>query len=173
MALAQLLQHRRPVDEDVAERLAETEAQIADLDRQERNALLIAARSREADPQTLDDVLREIKGSRAALEGYKHKLKEMLAVGDALERELAGVASRLRELRDLMDEAGFAERRRAVLELVKSIEVASPVIAGQGKPVVTVTYRFSEPAEPQWGIDPSPLLETARVPVRLLRRPRA
>ena len=69
--------------------------------------------------------------------------------------------------------AGFAERRRAVLELVKSIEVASPVIAGQRKPVVTVTYRFSEPAEPQWGIDPSPLLETARVPVRLLRRPAA
>jgi len=169
VALAQLQQHRRPVDEDVAERLAETEAQIADLDRQERNALLIAAQSREADPRAVDDVLREIKGSRAALEGYKHKLKERLAVGDALERELAGVASRLRQLRDLMDKAGFAERRRAVLELVKSIEVASPVIAGQRKPVVTVTYRFSEPAEPQWGIDPSPLLETARVAERVPR----
>ena len=169
VALSQLHQLRKPIDDGVAGRLAETDAQISELDRQERNALLIAAQSREADPRVVDDVLRGIKDSKTALEDYRHQLKEKLLAGESLERELASVSSRLLELKDRLEDADFSERRRAVLELVKSIEVASPVIAGQRRPVVTVTYRFNDPSDPMQEDETAPLLGTARVSLRLLR----
>jgi hypothetical protein len=61
-----------------------------------------------------------------------------------LEEELLYVADRLSSLGNRIDQATFEERRRAVVELVKEIEVYSENIDGKKMPDVTITFRFNE-----------------------------
>ena len=61
-----------------------------------------------------------------------------------LEEELLYVADRLSSLGNRIDQATFEERRRAVVELVKEIEVYSENIDGKKMPIVTITFRFND-----------------------------
>jgi len=144
VALEQLRAVRAPLDATLGERLAEIDREIRELHRRERNVIRLAAESTQADPRALDDVLGEIRGSLASLEAYQSQLRARLQAGEALERELFGVAERLSRLQQAIDQADFSQRRRAVEELVKGIEVATRVEDGRKTPVVTITYRFDD-----------------------------
>ena len=63
-----------------------------------------------------------------------------------LEDDLFGVANKLSSLGSRIDRATFEERRRAVVELVKEIQVLPQEISGKHTPVVTITYRFNVPS---------------------------
>ena len=52
--------------------------------------------------------------------------------------------ARLTKLRDRVDHAGFEEKRRAVVELVKAIEIASKDVSGENTAFVTITCRFDQ-----------------------------
>ena len=145
VAIKQLRAQQAPVDATLGEHLAEVETQIKELERRERNHLRVAAESQHASIQALDDVLKEIKDSKRSLESYRDQLQDRLGRGDALAKELFGVAERLTKLKARIDDASFEEKRRAVEALVKEISVDTQII--QGKPVAsfTVTYRFDDP----------------------------
>jgi hypothetical protein len=57
------------------------------------------------------------------------------------------VATRLAQLGDRIDHASLEERRRATEELVKEIIVQPQTVDGKTIPVITITYRFSEPCQ--------------------------
>ena len=52
------------------------------------------------------------------------------------------MAERLATLRERVDQATFEDKRHAVVELVKGIEIATEEIDGKNTAVVTITYRF-------------------------------
>ena len=81
----------------------------------------------------------------AALEAYRSDLKIKHARGEALEQELFAVAERLSSPRSRVDQASFDEKRRAVVELVKGIEITTETIDKKRVAVVTITYRFDQP----------------------------
>lgn len=148
VAVEHLRAQRAAADDSLPEKLREADGRTEELKRQERNLIRLAAESDQADPQALDDVLSEIRGSLAALTAYTAALETRREAGEALERELFGLPERLARLRSRVEGATFEERRRAVLELVKSVEVATEMVAGQKTAVVTITYRFGDPGEP-------------------------
>ena len=43
-----------------------------------------------------------------------------------------------------VDHATFEDKRRAVVELVKGIEIATEEIDGKNTAIVTITYRFDQ-----------------------------
>ena len=145
IATEQLRAQQAPIDATLGKRLAETEAQIKELDRRERNHLRASAESQYASVKALDDVLKEIRDSQRSLVSYREQLQNRLARGDALAKELFGVVERLSKLQTRIDGASYEEKRRAVEALVKEISVDTQII--QGKPVafITVTYRFDDP----------------------------
>ena len=96
-------------------------------------ALRIAAASAEVDIRALDGVLGEIRSSLGSLDRFKRDLEQ---VGEHLEKELFGVASRLTKLRDRVD--------RAVVEPVKGIEIALEFVSKRNTALITVNYRFDQ-----------------------------
>ena len=84
----------------------------------------------------------ELHGSLATRVRYRQDLQLAHSRGERLEEELFSVASRLAQLREAIDQATFADKRRAVVELVKGVEVASQEINGKNTAVDTITYRF-------------------------------
>lgn len=91
-----------------------------ELGRRERNALRIASESANVDIKALDEVLEEIRQSQASLEAYRDDLAARLFTGEDLERELFDVASRLSMLSKRIDDATYAEKRRAKVNEAKS-----------------------------------------------------
>ena len=144
VVINQLRELRAPGDEDLAEQLAEAEQRIQKLKRQERNALRMAAESTELDVQALDNLLREIHDSIETMELYRDDLQKSHIRGEQLEKELFGVAERLATLRERVDQASFEDKRRAVVELVRGIHIASEEIDGKNTAIVTITYRFDQ-----------------------------
>jgi len=144
VAIAQLRAQRAPVDATLGERLAEVEHQLEELGRRERNLLRAAAEAPELDVVALNDVLREIRSGEASLQAYRTTLTARLQAGDALDQELFSVASRLARLKDRIDQASFEERRRAVRQLVKGIDVRTKAVDGRRIPHVVITYAFQD-----------------------------
>ena len=144
VVINQLRELREPGEADLAEQLTEAEGRILELNRQERNALRMAAESAELDVQALDDLLREIHFSIETMERYTDDLQQSHARGEQLDKELFGVAERLATLRERVDQATFEDKRRAVVELVKGIQIASEEIDGKNTAIVTITYRFDQ-----------------------------
>jgi len=145
VVLEQLLSQRKPIDESISDTLAQVSTQIAELKRQEINLIKISTTSREANPQMLDDLLAGNHREQDELIAYRATLELQKLRAETLEDDLVAVASRLARLGDRIDQASFGERRRAVEELVKDIQVEPQTIDGKTIPVVTITYRFSEP----------------------------
>ncbi len=144
VAIAQLRAQRAPVDATLGERLAEVEHQLEELARRERNLLRAAAEAPQLDVVALNDVVREIRSGEASLQAYRASLATRLQAGEALDEELFGVASRLAHLQGRIDQAAFEERRRALRQLVKGIEVRTKVVDGQRIPHVVITYAFQD-----------------------------
>ena len=144
IVINQLRELRLPDDELLAEQLAEAEERIRELKRRERNALRMAVESAELDVKILDDQLREIHFSLETVERFRDDLLQSHARGEQLEKELFGVAERLATLRERVDQATFEDKRRAVVELVKGIEIATEEIDGKNTAIVTITYRFDQ-----------------------------
>ena len=140
----QLRELRAPGEEDLAGQMTEAEERIQELKRQERNALRMAAESTELDVTALDSLLREIHRSLDTMERFRDDLQQSHARGDQLDEELFGVAERLATLKERVDQATFEDRRRAVVELVKGIEIATEKIEGKKTAIVTITYRFDQ-----------------------------
>ena len=142
VVINQLRELRAPGEADLTEQLAEAEERIHELKRQERNALRMAAESIELDVTALDNLLREIHRSLDTMERFRDDLQQSHARGDQLDKELFGVAERLATLKERVDEAAFEDKRRAVVELVKGIQIATEEIDGKKTAIVTITYRF-------------------------------
>ena len=68
---------------------------------------MLAAESDNADPQALDDVLKEIRRELASLEPYCAQLENRLASGESLEHELFAVAARLSLLKERIQLEAF------------------------------------------------------------------
>ena len=102
----------------------------------------MAVESTELNIKILDNQLREIHFSLETVERFRDDLLQSHARGEQLEKELFGVAERLSALRERVDQAAFEDKRRAVVELVKEIEIATEEIDGKNTAVVTITYRF-------------------------------
>ncbi len=145
IALEELRAQREPVDATLSEQLSGAKAQIAELQRKERNLIRFEAESENADPQALDDVLKEIHRELASLEPYYAQLETRLASGESDEHELFAVAARLSRLKERIGSASYEEKRRAVEELVKGIEVATQDVDGEKTSIITITYRFEDP----------------------------
>jgi site-specific DNA recombinase len=144
VAIAQLKAQRAPVDSTLGQRLAEVEGQLEELARRERNLLRVAAEATQLDVQSLDAILGEIRTSEASLKAYGVSLRGRLQAGEALDEELFGVATRLGALKDRIDEANFEERRLAVRQLVKGIEIRTKAVDGKRIPHVAITYHFED-----------------------------
>ncbi len=151
VVINRLRELRLPDDELLAEQLAEAEERIRELKRRERNALRMAVESAELDVKILDDQLREIHFSLETVERFRDDLLQSHARGKQLEKELFGVAERLATLRERVDQATFEDKRRAVVELVKRIEIATEEIDGKNTAIVTITYRFDQVPDVQQG----------------------
>jgi hypothetical protein len=65
-----------------------------------------------------------------------------------LEKELFGIAERLSSLQSQIQNATFDDKRRAISELVKGIQVSTETIHGEKTAFIEVTYRFEEPLPP-------------------------
>ena len=102
----------------------------------------MAAESTELDVMALDGLLREIHRSLDTMERFRDDLLGSHARGEQLDKELFGVAERLATLKERVDLATFEDKRRAVVELVKGIEIATEQIEGKKTAIVTITYRF-------------------------------
>ena len=144
VAIAQLKAQRAPVDATLGDRLAEVEGQLEELRRRERNLLRAAAEATQLDVAALDDVLREIRSAEASLKAYRDSLAARLQAGEALDQELFGVATRLGALKGRIDEASFEERRLAVRQLVKGIEIRTKTVDGKRIPHLVVVYHFED-----------------------------
>jgi hypothetical protein len=96
----------------------------------------------------LDELLGENHRAQDELITYRATLELQRLRAETLEDDLIDIASRLAKLGDRIDQASFGERRRAVEELVKEIQVEPQNIDGKTIPVVTITYRFSETGQP-------------------------
>ena len=166
IVLEQLAAQQRPVDEDLGEQIASVEAQINELHRQEENTLIIAAQSQEVNVQALDAVLAELRRSQNTLEAHKRHLEGRFSRGDSLEKELFGIAERLSSLQGQIHNASFDEKRRAISELVKGIQVSTETILGKKTAIVEVTYRFEEALPP---VVYTPQLDTSILNVSSLR----
>ena len=147
VVLEQLRSQRKPIDESISDTLDQVSAQIAELKRQEINLIKISSTSLEANPEVLDVLLAENHRSRDELIAYKAALEGQKLRAETLEDDLVDVASRLVKLGDRIDQASFDERRRAVEELVREIQVQPQTIDGKTMPIVTITYRFNEPGQ--------------------------
>jgi DNA repair exonuclease SbcCD ATPase subunit len=148
IVLEQLAANQQPVDEDLGEQIASVEAQINELHRQEENTLIIAAQSQEVNVQALDAVLVELRRSQNTLEAHKKHLEGKFNRRDTLEKELFGIAKRLAGLQNQIHNATFDDKRRAVSELVKGIQVSTETIQGKKTAIVEITYRFEESLPP-------------------------
>lgn len=144
VAIAQLKAQRAPVDSTLGQRLAEVEGQLDELARRERNLLRVAAEATQLDIQSLDAILGEIRTAESSLKAYGASLRDRLEAGEALDQELFGVATRLSALKGRIDEASFEERRLAVRQLVKRIEIRTKVVDGRRIPHVAITYHFED-----------------------------
>ncbi len=144
VAINQLKAQRAPVDTTLGESLAQTESQLEELRRRERNLLRAASQAAQLDVAALNDVLREIRTGETSLKAYRDSLAARLKAGEALEQELFGVATRLGALNDKIDQASFEERRLAVRQLVKGIEVRTKTIGGKRIPHLSITYHFHD-----------------------------
>lgn len=145
--LEQLRSQQKPLDKSVDHTISHVSNQITELKRQEVNLIKIAATSQEVNSLTLDGLLLENNKSQGELIAYKAALEVQRLRADTLEDDLIDVASRLAQLGDRIDQASFEERRHAVEELVKEIQVQSQTLDGKRIPVITITYRFSEPCQ--------------------------
>ncbi len=145
IALGQLRAQRKPLDDSIDDRIREVARQITELKRQELNLLRIAAESHEVDLAALDTVLGDNRRSQEALRLFRNQLEVEKARANTLEDELIEVAERLAKLGERIDQATFDERRRAVVELVKEIQVVPDVVDGKRVSLVTITYRFNDP----------------------------
>ena len=65
--------------------------------------------------------------------------------GEHLEAELFSVAKRLSKLGHAIESAAYSERRHAVTELLKGIEVETIQNDKKKVAVITITYRFNDP----------------------------
>ena len=144
VVINQLRELRAPGEDDLAKELTEAEQRIQELKRQEINALRLAAESAELDVMALDNLLREIHISIETMESYRDDLQQSHSRGEQLDRELFGVAERLATLRERVDQASFNDKRRAVVELVKGVQIASEDIDGKNTAIMTITYRFDQ-----------------------------
>ncbi len=148
VVLEQLRSQRKPVDETITDQLEQIENQLGELKRKEFNLIKIAAESQEVNPQTLDEIMSENKRAQGELIAYRTTLETRRLQAMTLEDDLVDVADRLGQLGNRIDQASFAEKRRAVEELVKEILVQPNMVDGKVVPVVTLTYRFNEPCQP-------------------------
>ena len=144
VVISRLRELRAPSEDDLARQLTEAEHRIEELKRQESNALRMAAESAELDVTALDILLKEIHISIETMQRYRDDLQQSHARGEQLEQELFRVAERLATLRDRVDQATFEEKRRAVVELVRGVQIASEEINGKNIAIVTITYRFDQ-----------------------------
>jgi hypothetical protein len=83
-----------------------------------------------------------------SLEAYKRHLEDKYARGEALDKELFGIATRLAGLQERIQRASFEDKRRAITELVRGIRVSTEEIQGKRTANVEITYRFEEPRRP-------------------------
>jgi site-specific DNA recombinase len=165
VVLDQLRLQRKPLDESIADILGQVNTHIAELKRQELNLIRLSTSSVEADPQMLDELLKENHKSRDELRAYKATLETERLRAETLEEDLVDVSFRLAQLGDRIGQASFEERRAAIEQLVKEILVQTQVVDGRAVPVVILTYRFSEPIHE---ITPPPsAMIVDRTPVRV------
>ena len=147
VAIEQIRSQYKPIDENVDEKIEETNKQIRDLKRQETNILKIASTSVEVNIETLDNVLSENRKSLNSLMSYKTALEKEKIKAITIDDDLNDITLKLSSLKNRIDHASFDERRMAVLALVKKITVIPELFNGKLTPVVTITYRFNEPPQ--------------------------
>lgn len=145
LAIRQLRVQQPATEASVATQIAECNRQLADLRRQESNLLIIAAKSLQVDIASLDETLEPIRRQQRQLTEYRGRLERGRFEAAARERELRAAAGRLAALWDRIDAATVAEKRRAVEELVKGVDVETQILNGKRTQIITVTYRFNEP----------------------------
>ncbi len=148
VAIEQLTAQRQPEDESLSDEISFIETQIQETERREQNTLFIAAESHEVDVQALDAVLLQIRRSKTTLRAYKRQLLDRQSRGESLEKELSDVALRLASLQDGIHKASFEDKRRAITELVRGIQVSTETIGGESTTVIEITYKFDEPISP-------------------------
>lgn len=90
-------------------------------------------------------MLKEIRRELTSLEPYYAQLENRLASSESLEDELFSVATRLSHLKEQIGSASYEEKRRAIEELVRGIEVATQDVGSEKTSIVTITYRFENP----------------------------
>jgi hypothetical protein len=82
------------------------------------------------------------------LAAHKADLELPRIRSETVEDDLVEVSGRLARLENRIDQASFGERRRAVEELVKEIQVEFHTADGKTMPIFTTIFRFSEPSRP-------------------------
>jgi len=107
VAISQLRAQKKPVDNDLGDRIRTIEDQISELKHQEMNLIKIAASSKEVDPEALDKVLGENRRSLEALISYRAMLEAEKLRSTNLEDDLINVAKRLQKLGEQIEHASF------------------------------------------------------------------
>ena len=92
----------------------------------------------------LDNLLGEIHISIETVERYSDNLHQSRTRSEQLDKELFGVAERLATLRERVGQASFKDKRRAVVELVKGVQIASEKVDRENAAMAMITYRFDQ-----------------------------
>lgn len=145
-AIAQLRENYDPYDNELDDRIEKAENLLAEVKRQELNALQIATQSKEVDIDTLDTITAEIKRRKETLLEHIAKLNTARQLSLFREDEIQNALLRLKEIAGIIENATFEEKRKAVLSIVKSIEIVPEEVNGKHIPHVTIVYRFNEPS---------------------------
>jgi site-specific DNA recombinase len=122
----------------------------------EKDAVIALYRRGRISERDLDRQLDDIATEEAQLAETVERLKEQAQCARASEEQLAGAAALLERLRERLDSGPLtpALQREAIAGLVASVLVdrkeAGTSLNGRPKyrPIVTVTYHFSDPSQP-------------------------
>jgi hypothetical protein len=164
VAIEQLKALRIPDDDHLDERIEKIADQIGEVKRKEIRLLRIATESKELNIASLDALLAENRRSLEELQAYKSTLESDKLKADSFGDELVDVAERLAKLGDCIDQASYEERRKAIVVLVKEINIMSETIEGKIVSMVTITYKFNDPSS--IGILSWPAVIPDRTPAR-------
>ena len=146
--------------------IAQARHRLDELKEAERRLLrLYADPSRNYSKEALDGALTDIARDKRLVQKRVHDLEEAMAGEDEQRRKLADVQAILVTLKERVRNVTFEVKQQVVRNLVSEIRVGK---SDDGTPTLKIVYAFSE----DWLDKPEAVqLHSARMPLRLLRRP--
>ena len=146
--------------------IAQARHRLDELKEAERRLLrLYADPSRNYSKEALDGALTDIARDKRLVQKRVHDLEEAMAGEDEQRRKLADVQAILVTLKERVRNVTFEVKQQVVRNLVSEIRVGK---SDDCTPTLKIVYAFSE----DWLDKPEAVqLHSARMPLRLLRRP--